>query len=653
MTIGPRAIPHASLARVVAIGLWCGLAGIASAQIAIEKVGKTAAERAAVVVPPAVNCPQLPGLTSLPYAEAVKRLTTRLFRVRRVEEPSILPRDTVLRQSAERSKDNFCLVTLVVSDGSLVRVPSLAGATREEATGKLRAAQLGISVVERPSETAAGRVFAQNPPPGKEVHRDTTVQVAVALARPAPPPPAENLAVPNVIGMPYGDARVALGSFTVRATQTASSRPRGEVTDQDPRSPASLRRKDPVGVVISDGSLVRVPALSGATREEAEKTLQGSQLAISVVERVSKNADGRVFAQDPPPGKEVQRDSTVRVAVALPPQSAPVKSLAVPNVIGMPYDAALVALRPFPVNSTEVASSRPKGEVIDQDPRAPANRQIQDPVAVRFSDGTLVRVPALAGVTKEEAAKKLKESQLRFAFVEAPSEKSAGRVFEQDPRSDIEVARGSAVRVKIAQPPLVRVPDLIGATRDEAAQRLEAARLVIAADEAPSGEPAGQVFLQVPERDREVRQGSTVKVTIATAATALPAGPVAGTTSGDAKPAGGTPPGEGDTPGRARPAEGPNAKDASTFFGEMPRDLPWYAAAAAIFLAAQVLVLRFMRAKPLRLAPAAPVRVVARLESSFADTRVDGAKPAGPTVRVAVRLDAVETDVKIAEGALP
>jgi hypothetical protein len=47
-----------------------------------------------------------------------------------------------------------------------------------------------------------------------------------------------------------------------------------------------------------------------------------------------------------------------------------------------------------------------------------------------------------------------------------------------------------------------------------------------------------------------------------------------------------------------------------------------------------------------------PTRVTARIESSFADTHVQGAEPTGPNLRVAVRIDAAAIEDRKTEGAL-
>jgi beta-lactam-binding protein with PASTA domain len=505
---------------------------------------------------PTPACAPLPNLASLPYDRALHAIDPKLFRPRRFEEHSSLARNTVVRQSTERLEGRVCWANLWVSDGSLVKVPSLAGATRDEAARRLQAVQLGISVFDQPSSETPGRVFAQNPMPNTEVRRESTVRVAVAQ-------PARE-----------------------RGDSPPPRQPPREPPVQPPRQPPQIPPQPPP----------RSPQPA------------------------------------PPP-----------VAEYFP----------VPNVVGMQYGEALTALRPFNVNSSEAVSANTKGEVIAQSPPAHTRQRIKDPVSVQVSDGSLVRVPPLVGATREDAAQKLRASQLRVAVAETPSTERAGHVLSQNPRAETEVSRNSTVRVTIAQSILVRVPPLIGATREEAAQKLAAAQLAIEVEEAPSTQPAGQVFTQVPGPNSEVQRRSKVKVTIATPLEIVLAPPLAGT----------DPPGSPPTatqPSDPAPTEKPAPIAAAIPDssvpppGERPPLHPlWYLVGAATFLAAQVLVWRHFRAKPKTHAPAAPTRVTARIESSFADTHVEGARPVGPNVRVAVRIDAAAVEDRITEGALP
>jgi hypothetical protein len=85
-------------------------------------------------------------------------------------------------------------VTLVVSDGSLVRVPRVTRLLLPRAEQALRERDLAVQPQRRESDAPTGTVLQQDPTPDTEVARGSAVRVLVAVARPTPPaPPAPSL----------------------------------------------------------------------------------------------------------------------------------------------------------------------------------------------------------------------------------------------------------------------------------------------------------------------------------------------------------------------------------------------------------------------------------------------------------------------------
>jgi hypothetical protein len=123
-----------------------------------------------------------------------------------------------------------------------------------------------------------------------------------------------------------------------------------------------------------DGSAAekpRVPAVVGLSTAAATEKLAQRGYAAIVRGRVSSGARlGTVLSQSPAPGTELDRGGQVTIVAARGPST-----VAVPNVVGLSVDQAVVRLRSAGLNArtVKVASAQPKDRVIRQAP--PGGRQ--------------------------------------------------------------------------------------------------------------------------------------------------------------------------------------------------------------------------------------------------------------------------------------
>jgi len=479
------------------------------------------------------GCAPLPELAGQTVDEVLARLSPDLFRPRVHPESSSQPQGTILRQPASQLiKGRLCYLDIAVSDGSLTRVPRLVGATADVAARRLAAADLRISIREKASGERAGRVFEQKPDADDEVPRRSTVvaiiatpaertgpaaaaaaAVSEALAAatrdspprtPEPEPPEETcLSLPDLAGQHVDDVLPTLGRryFRPRLSREPSSEPRGTILRQPTTAPidGSLCYVD---VAISDGSLTRVPELEGATGEEAERRLAAADLRIAIREVPSSAPAGRVFDQKPRAGAEAPRQSRVAAIVAVP------ELFDVPAVIGLPYREATRQLDRFAVSRAVTASRLPAGQVIDQDPRPPAQRPAGAEVRLEVSDGSLVLVPPVGHDALESARGKLREVELQAVAEELEGDLAPGVVATQDPAAGTEVSRGSSVRLVVSTG--LPVPDVVGQPVADAAALL--GRFEVRQSTVHSREPQGQVIDQEPRPPVRVAAGTVVRV---------------------------------------------------------------------------------------------------------------------------------------------
>ena len=152
--------------------------------------------------------------------------------------------------------------------------------------------------------------------------------------------------------------------------------------------------------------------------------------------------------------------------------------------------------------------------------------------------GEQVRVPKVVGLEEDEATEKLQDRGFEVEVDERPSKKEEGIVVAQDPAQGEEADEGSTVTIFVSTGPRqVEVPDLIGMTREEAKDALEAEGLELGevTPEVNEEIEEGTVFEQDPAPGEEADTGSEVAITISAPPEAVVVPTVIGQTQSSAE----------------------------------------------------------------------------------------------------------------------
>lgn len=180
--------------------------------------------------------------------------------------------------------------------------------------------------------------------------------------------------------------------------------------------------------------------------------------------------------------------------------------LFVPPVIGSSVDTAIERLRPFRVERRDVPSVRAAGVVVDQEPRAPAQRAAGALVRIDVSDGSRVLVPPVRQRKLDDARARLTTNNLAASVVERESDDAPGMVAAQNPAEGTEVVRGSVVELIVSTG--IAIPGVTGETLEEALRRL--ARFKVQFSEVESSELKGVVVAQDPRATARIASGARV-----------------------------------------------------------------------------------------------------------------------------------------------
>ena len=251
--------------------------------------------------------------------------------------------------------------------------------------------------------------------------------------------------VPEVIGLSVGEATRDLQDrgLLVRVGEPVASDHvhEGLVATQSVAGGERARRRDTVVVRPSLG--ITLPDLVKRPAGAATDRLQELDIRFRREERPSLTvAKGNVAATRPAKGTVLKGDQVVTLVISTgrPP-------VGVPDVTGRPVEeaqailgAAHLQVRPQQVFDDNV----PKGRAAGTEPGSGSTVAWGSTVVLMVSKGPdLVEVPQVVGLSKKEAAQRLREAGLKARFLLPVG----SRVVEQSPAAGEQARRGSDVRL--------------------------------------------------------------------------------------------------------------------------------------------------------------------------------------------------------------
>jgi len=252
-----------------------------------------------------------------------------------------------------------------------------------------------------------------------------------------------------------------------------------------------------------------VPNLAGKSLDEAAAEVADEGFELRVASRAYDDAVpvDRIVVQSPALG-ELREGQTIELVLSRGPEPR-----TVPDLTGLDQAAAEAALRAQdlePAFTAQPDEEIPEGVVVDWSPVGETTKGAA--VAVNVSAGPPLReVPELAGRGYDDARNALVERGLQAKRTDAFSnDVEPGIVIRTTPGAGAPARKGSTVTVVVSKgPDVVRVPQIVGRTVDEARALLEEAGLTVAAVVPRQGR---RVLASDPAPGATVRRGSGVEL---------------------------------------------------------------------------------------------------------------------------------------------
>ena len=270
-------------------------------------------------------------------------------------------------------------------------------------------------------------------------------------------------------------------------------------------------------VMVAVPSRATVPSVVGSTISVATQRLQGEGFKVAYVRDNSDKPRNTVVGQSPGGGSSVDEGSTVTLNISDGPRLQEV-----PDVVGLGRRAARRTLTDagFKVKEQRVPDDTVKVDhVIRQTPSGNSTGEQGQIVKIDVSNGPAQGiVPDVVGKTEDEARSALEGAGFKVTAVQKEDASAKpGTVLAQNPTDGATAARGTQVTITIAtEPTAVEVPDVVGATQNNATATLSGDGLKVVVKDAPADSPDGDgvVQAQSPDPGSKVDRGSTVTITV-------------------------------------------------------------------------------------------------------------------------------------------
>ena len=228
----------------------------------------------------------------------------------------------------------------LVGPGSKVVVPSIVGATQEEALGVLSPLGLTLVISEKrfDEEISEGQIIESDPAGGGKVDAGGQVKAVISKG-------AERYLIPSLVGLTPEAAVNLLAKSPIKVgdlTEVFNDKtPKGFVISSSPEAGEKVKRDSIVDLLISKGiETIDVTSYVGKSADQALNELTDSGFDVSTVDQFSENVlAGAVISQVPSGGAPLAKGTKITLTISKGSQY-----VFVPNVFSLTEAKARAAL---------------------------------------------------------------------------------------------------------------------------------------------------------------------------------------------------------------------------------------------------------------------------------------------------------------------
>ncbi|MEU6454635.1 Stk1 family PASTA domain-containing Ser/Thr kinase [Streptomyces sp. NPDC047065] len=266
-------------------------------------------------------------------------------------------------------------------------------------------------------------------------------------------PGNDKVDVPTFVGLTKKDAQQQATNADLELAFTqkpCEDQKKGNICDQDPEQGTEVDKQSTVNLVVSTGApKVAVPNVIDKDVDTATEQLQNKGFEVDTKQTESSQDEGTVLSQDPDPGSELEKGSTVTLEVAKAEAKA-----TVPDVVGRSCDEAKAQMQnnDLEATCTDQPTQDPNqvDKVISTTPAA--NQQVDKGSKVTIVVGKAVekkKVPEIKlGTPLPQAQQTLQQAGFTNIQVTGPNDGNAV-VIQQNPPAGTEVDDPAATPITL------------------------------------------------------------------------------------------------------------------------------------------------------------------------------------------------------------
>ncbi|MFE3636904.1 Stk1 family PASTA domain-containing Ser/Thr kinase [Streptomyces sp. NPDC059168] len=223
-----------------------------------------------------------------------------------------------------------------INSGQFTKVPPLLAKTEEQATARLESSGLRVKEIKREynDTVGSGTVISSDPTAGARIRGNGSVTLVISRG-------PEIVKVPDLRGVPLAEARPRLKSAGLEPGMVdrafSDSVDRGSVIGTDPEAGTERHAGSAIALLVSKGSPVDVPDVTGEDQDSARQDLEDAGLKVRIsAQQVNSEYDkGQVARQSPGADSRAAEGDTVTLTLSKGPVM-----VAVPDVVGSSVDDA-------------------------------------------------------------------------------------------------------------------------------------------------------------------------------------------------------------------------------------------------------------------------------------------------------------------------
>ncbi|WP_369029160.1 MULTISPECIES: Stk1 family PASTA domain-containing Ser/Thr kinase [Streptomyces] len=249
---------------------------------------------------------------------------------------------------------------------------------------------------------------------------------------------------PNFVSQTKADAEKAAVNVDLKLTFTekaCEAEPKGNICDQTPKAGVDVKKGDTIALVVSTGApKIAVPNVIDKDVDTATSQLQDKGFDVKTKETESSQDPGTVLSQNPDPGTELEKGSTVTLEVAKEEEKS-----TVPDVTGQDCDAAKQQMDANGLvgecTEVETGDNNLIGKVIATSPQANTQADPGSTVTIQIGKAAdKTEVPNVVGQTVGQAKQTLQAAGFtNIQFTNDSDQSDTAIVTGQDPGQGNEV----------------------------------------------------------------------------------------------------------------------------------------------------------------------------------------------------------------------